>query len=341
MFGPLIGLLSQDLALDPGSSVLRIHPKAGAAYEIPSVVTVRTASEGRRQLVSYGEAARKFLGRAPPSIEVVRPFLAGRVADHDAAEALLLCVLREVHGRNSLVRPSVVVAVPHNAGPGELRALRDCCSSAGARHVQLVAKPLAAALGAGLPVHEPAGNLVIDVGAGSVDIALVAMDRVVSAASVPAGGDAVDEVVARHVKRTHALLIGPRTAESAKLSTVSLQDSSEERLGSASGRCLRTGLPSRVILSSRALTPLLMPLIDLIAAGVRAVLDAAPRELAADVTEKGAVLVGGGARLRGLSSALRDRTGLPMVEADDPERAVLRGLGLILDDTTVRKAMAA
>jgi rod shape-determining protein MreB len=308
---------------------------------MPALVAVRSEAGGRRLLTAYGDAARRLLGREPPSRTVLRPFQGGRVADPDAAEALLTCALRESHGRNTLVRPLVRIAVPPDATPADHRALRDAATTAGARKVTWVSRPLAAALGAGLPIDAPAGHLLLDVGASAVHLAVLSLGRVVASARVAAGGDEVDAAIARHLKRNSALLVGPVTAEAVKLHAASLSPEPSERVATAAGRCLRTGLPGRAVVRASDLSGALGPLVDAVGLAVRRILDQVPREIAADVTEHGAVLVGGGSRLRGLGAALRDRTGLPVVEADDPERAVLRGLTVAVRDAELQRALAA
>lgn len=341
MLGSLVGLLSQDLAIDPGSTVLRVAVRGQAPIEMPALVAVRTEPGGRRTLTDYGQAAARLVGRAPPSRTVLRPFQGGRVSDPDAAEALLLCALREAHGRNTLVRPRVHIAVPPDATPADLRALRDAATTAGARQVDWVSRPLAAALGAGLPVESATGHLIVDVGASAVHVALLSLGRVVASCRVAAGGDDADEAIVRHFLTRAALRIGPVTAMAVKLGAAALGREAEGRLATAAGVCQQTGLPHRALVKGTDLATVLMPLVEAVAEAVRHMLDRVPRELCADVTERGAVLVGGGSKLRGLGGALRDLTGLPVVEADEPDRAALRGLGELMADADRMRALAA
>ncbi|MEQ1564015.1 MAG: rod shape-determining protein [Myxococcota bacterium] len=343
MFSTVLGLFSQDLAVDLGTSVTRIHLRnAGTVCEEPTVVALHTDRGGRRRVTAIGAEARPMLGRTPDDIQAVQPIRNGRVADFEVAEALLLHLVRRVHGRNGWMRPRMVVAVPHHASDMEVRAVRDSCESAGAREVQLVPRPIAAALGAQLPIHEPSGTLVVDVGGGSTEVSVLSLSGVVSCHTVDGGGEGMDDAIIDWLQRERRLLVGRPTAERLKieLGTASL-DHGTRANALVKGRCLRRGVPRAESVSAVDVYQALVPHVDAIAAAVRRAIEEAPPELGSDIVDHGVVLTGGGARLEGLDRALRDRTGLPVVCAENPERAVIAGVGRVLDEPGLQLAIAS
>jgi rod shape-determining protein MreB len=341
MFSAVLGLFSQDLAVDLGTSNTRVHLRnAGTVCDEPTVVAVQTDREGRRKVTAIGSGARPMLGRTPEDITTIQPIRAGRVVDFEVAEALLLHLVRRIHGRNGWMRPRMVVAVPYHASDMEVRAVRDSCESAGAREVHLVPRPLAAALGASLPVHEPAGQLVVDVGGGATEVSLLALSGVVSSTVVDGGGEAMDDAIISWLKRERALLVGRPSAERLKVEIGTASEPDPRKSAMVKGRCLRRGIPRAERVTAMDVHLALEPHVDAIARAIRAAIEAAPPELGADVVDQGVVLTGGGSRLRDLDRALRDRTGLPVVCADAPDKAVGAGVGRVLEDPGLQAAVA-
>jgi rod shape-determining protein MreB len=340
MFSAVLGFFSQDLAVDLGTCETRIHQRgSGLVLREPSVVAVHTDRQGRRRVAAVGTSARAMRGRTPRDLVAVEPVRQGHVVEYDVAEALLAHLVRQVHRRNALLAPTLVLAVPHDASDMERRALREACETAGARAVHLVDRPLAAALGADLPIHRPSGHLLVDLGGGEVAISLVSLSGVVSHQVVPWGGRTIDAQLAAAVLDRHELAIGDDTAERLK---VELFDARLRggRTARIAGRCHRRGVPRAVDVDSGDVADVAERFVAALVRGVRAVLDHAPSELAADVADRGVVLCGAGARIRGLEGALRDRTGLPVVRADRAEDVVIFGAGRVLDDLDVREAIA-
>jgi rod shape-determining protein MreB len=333
MVSSVIGLLSHDLAVDLGTSHVRIHRKhAGLVADEPTVVAVRTSAHGRRDIVAVGNEALPMLGRTPEDTVTIQPIRAGRVIDFEVAEALLLHLVRRIHGRNGWMRPKMVVAMPHRASPMEVRAVRDSCESAGAREVVQVARPIAAAIGAGLPIGDPSGMLIVDVGGGAAEVSVLSLKGVVSSEVVPnGGGDGMDDAILQWLRSEKALLVGRPSAERLKVELGTAAEVDPTRKATVAGRCLRRGVPRAETVDQREIAHALAPCVDAIARAIRRAIEQAPPELGADIVDQGAVIVGGGARLRGLEQALRDRTGLAIVGADHPEHAVLRGVGRVLD----------
>jgi rod shape-determining protein MreB and related proteins len=332
MFSAVLGLFSQDLAVDLGTSRTQVHLRnSGVICDQPTVVSVATGRKGRREVIAIGDEAQSMLGRAPADIEVIRPILNGRIQDFEVAEAFLLHLVRQIHGRNSLMRPRMVVTVPHAASDMEIRAIRDNCASAGAREVNLLMRPVAAGLGAGLPIDAPEGYLVVDVGGGATEISVLALSGVVSCTSI-VGGVGIDEAIISWMKREHALLIGQPTAEQIKIDACDTV---------AKGRCLRTGVPRGVPVRKADILHAFEGELDKIGAAVAAALAEAPPELASDIVDTGVILTGGGSQLIGLHDAVGQATGLPIIPADTPQMAVIHGAGRVLQEYDLRPALAS
>jgi len=342
MFSAVLGLFSQDLAVDLGTSATRVHLSgAGVVADEPSVVSVLDDRAGRRRVIAIGEEALPMLGRAPDDIQTIQPIRAGRIVDFEVAEALLLHLVRRIHGRNGWMRPRMVVAVPHGASEMELRAVRDSCESAGARAVHLVPRPLAAALGAGLPVDTPTGHLVVDLGAGATEISVLSLSGVVASRAVSHGGDALDEAIIAWCKKEHALLVGQPSAHRVKLELGTALHPDLSATTWVKGRCLRSGTPRATQITAQGVCSALQPSLQAIAEGIRGLLHEVPPELASDIVETGVVLVGGGAHLPGIERCLGHLTGLPTVAAETPTRAVVDGAGRVLEELDLREAMAS
>lgn len=340
MFSSVLGLFSQDLAVDPGTSRTRVWQRgSGVVAEEPTLVAVHTDARGRRAVAAIGDAVCPMVGRTPEDLEVVEPIRDGRIHDYGVAEAFLLHLFRRIHGRNTWMRPRVVVPIPGSASPMEVRAIRDSCESAGAREVLLVARPVAAALGARLDIHDSHGQLVVDCGAGSVEIALLAMDRVVSSRSIPGGGRAMDLAIVELLRRDHDLLVPLTTAERLKRELGAACEA-EARVERIAGRCLRRGIPRAVEVRADEVCRAIGSQVDAIGSGIRELLREAPDSLAADVARRGVVLTGGGAALRDLDRVLWRRTGLPVLVGRNPTHAVIRGAGRVLERTELQRAVA-
>jgi rod shape-determining protein MreB len=331
MIGSLIGLFSQDLALDLGSARTRIHMRgAGVVVDVPTVVATRTHRSGRRELIALGDDAAALIGRTPHGVQAVRPVRAGRLAEPDLAVALVQHYVQSLHGRSNWIRPRMLVGMPHGAPDAVVRSLGDLCTAVGAREVTHLPQPIAAALGSGLSMDASAAHLLIDIGAGTTGIAVVCLNEVIASTVLDIGGDVFDGAIVRLLKREHAVLVGQPTAERVKLELGAV-GTPRARKAHAAGRCLRRGIPRSVELDGEAIAAVLREPAAAIGAGIRRVLELTPREIAADVVDHGALLCGGGSLLPGLDAALRADTGLAMLPGDAPDRAVARGLGLVMD----------
>ncbi len=340
MFSSVLGLFSQDLAVDPGTSCTRVWQRGrGLVAEEPTLVAVHTCPKGRRAVTAIGESVAPMIGRTPGDLEVVEPIRDGRIHDYGVAEAFLLHLFRQIHGRNTWMRPRVVVPMPGSASPMETRAVRDSCESAGAREVLMVPRALAAALGADLNISESHGQLVIDLGAGSIEVALIALDQVVAVRSIAGGGSAMDLAIVEYLRRNHDLLVATGAARQLK-HELGAACEAEARIGRVAGRCLRKGTPRSVEIRADEVCRAIGPCVDAIHEAVASLLREAPDQLAADVARRGMVLTGGGASLRDLDRVLWRRTGLPVLVARSATQAVIRGAGQVLETVALQRAVA-
>lgn len=341
MFSAVLGLFSQDLAVDLGTSNTRVHLRnSGTVADEPTVVAVRTDRDGRRKVAAIGAAARPMLGRTPDDLVAIQPIRAGRVVDFEVTEVLLLHLVRRVHGRSGWMRPRMVVAVPHHASDMEVRAVRDSCESAGAREVRLVPRPLASALGAGLPIHEPAGTLVVDIGGGSTEVSVLSLSGVVSSTDVPGGGEGMDEAIIAWLRASRGLLVGRPSAERLKIELGTACDPDPRQRAVVKGRCLERGVPRAATVTAVDVHAALAPYVEALADAIRRAVEDAPPELASDIVDQGVVLTGGGALLANLDRALRERTGLAVVCAERPDHAVVAGVGRVLDEPALQAVVA-
>ena len=319
----------RDLAIDLGTANTVIYQRGrGVVLDEPSVVAVRT---GTADLLAAGARAKEMVGRTPSSVTAIRPLRDGVISDAEVSERMLRWFVDQV-APSTILRPRVVVGVPSDITGVERRALEDATLRAGARRVYVIEEPMAAALGAGLPIHETAASMVVDIGGGTTDVAVISLGGVVSARSVRIGGDEIDEAIVAHVKGEYSLLLGERTAEHIKVTAGSAFPLREEVNERVRGRDLATGLPKTVVINSaevrRAIEVPLHQIIDL----VRGVLDVCPPELAGDILDRGITLTGGGALLRGLDQRLHHELGVPVTVAEDPLRAVARGAGRCVEE---------
>ncbi len=335
MLDAIFGLFSTDLAVDLGTANTLVYVKGkGIVASEPSVVAVRKDAHGGGRILAVGKEAQRMLGRTPGSIVATRPIKEGVIADFDICEAMLRYFIQKVHNRRKLVRPRVIVGVPSGITQVEKRAVRESAESAGAREVYLIEEPMAAAIGAGLPVTEPSGNMIVDIGGGTTEVAVISLAGVVYSQSVRVAGDKLDEAIVQYVKRKYNLLIGERTAEQVKLEigTAYPDPESDSRSMEVKGRDLVAGIPKTITVRSEEIRESLREPINSIVQAVRIALEKTPPELAADIVDKGIVLAGGGGLLRNLDVLLREETGLPIMVADDPLSCVALGAGMALDE---------
>ena len=333
MLDRLLGHFSNDLAIDLGTANTLVYAKGrGIVSSEPSVVAVQADGRGVDRVRAVGREAKSMLGRTPGSIRAVRPLRDGVIADFEIAEAMLRYFIQSAHGRSTLLRPRIVISVPSGITEVEKRAVRESALSASAREVYLLEEPMAAALGAGLPITEPSGNMVIDIGGGTTEVAVISLSGIVYANGVRVGGDKMDEAIQNYVKRKYNLLIGERTAELIKIEIGSAYPTEEPRSMAIKGRDLVAGVPKTLEVSAEDIREALAEPVNRIIESTKIVLERIPPELAADIADKGIVLTGGGGLLENLDVLLRDETGLPVMLAEDPLTAVVLGCGLCLDE---------
>ncbi|MFZ0052886.1 MAG: rod shape-determining protein [Desulfobaccales bacterium] len=334
---PILGWFSNDLAIDLGTANTLVYVKGkGIVLSEPSVVAVRKNDRDRSRVLAVGREAKMMLGRTPGNIVAIRPMKDGVIADFEITEAMLRHFIRKVHNRRSLIRPRIIVCVPSGITPVEKRAVRESAESAGAREVYLIEEPMAAAIGAGLPITEPICNMVVDIGGGTSEVAVISLAGIVYSKSVRVGGDKMDEAILQHIKRTYNLLIGERTAEIIK-TTIGNAFPGEVESMDVKGRDLVSGIPKIININSDEVRLAIQEQIDVIVAAVKTALEQTPPELAADIVDRGIYLTGGVALLKGLDDLLKQETGLPIKIADDPLTTVVLGSGRALDNINILK----
>ncbi|NCG21905.1 MAG: rod shape-determining protein MreB [Rhodobacterales bacterium] len=339
MFSTVLGLFSQDLAVDPGTANTRVWLRGrGLVAEEPTVVAVQNGRQGRREVTAIGAKAREMLGRAPQRVEVVEPIQSGRIRNYEVAEAFLLHLFRTIHGRNRMMRPRMVIPVPVSASQMEIRALRDSCQSAGARDVIRVARPIAAALGAGISVCAPQGQMVVDLGAGSTEIAVISHGKVTAFREVPGGGRAMDNAIIDMLRVDHELLIGRQLAEQIKAELGSAGTAKAD-VRIAKGRCLRRGIPRAAKVRADEVCRAISPGVDAVVLAVRDLLSSLPPGQASDILTRGIVLTGGCSQLHEFDRVLSRRTGLPVMMTPEPSLAVVRGAGRVLEEHALQQVV--
>jgi rod shape-determining protein MreB and related proteins len=336
---PILGWFSNDLAIDLGTANTLVYVKGkGIVLSEPSVVAVRKNDRDHRtRVLAVGRDAKMMLGRTPGNIVAIRPMKDGVIADFEITEAMLRHFIRKVHNRRSLIRPRIIICVPSGITPVEKRAVRESAESAGAREVYLIEEPMAAAIGAGLPITEPICNMVVDIGGGTSEVAVISLAGIVYAKSVRMGGDKMDEAILQYIKRTYNLLIGERTSEIIKTTIGNAYPGSEVESMDVKGRDLVTGIPKIINVNSDEVRQAIQEQIDTIVAAVKGALEQTPPELAADIVDRGIYLTGGGALLKNLDILLHQETGLPIKIADDPLSTVVMGSGKALDNLNILK----
>lgn len=331
IFDKVLGLFSNDLAIDLGTANTLIYIKGkGIVGSEPSVVAVSTDPRGGRRILAVGREAKEMLGRTPGYIKAIRPMKDGVIADFEITEAMLRYFIQRAHNRRTLVAPRIVICIPFGITEVERRAVKEAAESAGAREVYLIEEPMAAAIGAGLPITEPSGNMIVDIGGGTTEVAVISLGGIVYSQSVRVGGDKMDEAIIQHMKRRYNLLIGERTAEIIKCTIGNAYPSAETLTMDVKGRDLVAGLPKTVEVNADEIRDALQEPVNAIVQAVRNALEKTPPELSADIVDKGIMLAGGGALLKNLDLLIREETGLPVMICDDPLSAVVMGSGKTL-----------
>jgi rod shape-determining protein MreB len=339
MFSKLTGFLSADMAIDLGTANTLVYVKGqGIVLNEPSVVAIANW-KGKKQVLAVGEEAKLMLGRTPGNIEAIRPLRDGVIADFEIAEEMIKHFIRKVHNRRSFASPQVIVCVPSGSTAVERRAIQESAESAGARRVFLIEEPMAAAIGAELPVTEPTGSMVVDVGGGTTEVAVLSLGGIVYSRSVRVGGDKMDESIIAYVRRNHNLLLGESSAERIKQSigTACPPEDGNGKSLDIKGRDLMNGVPKEIVVTQRQIAESLAEPVGAIIDAVKVALENTAPELAADIVDKGIVLTGGGALLGNLDYVLRHATGLPVSIADEPLSCVAMGTGRCLEEMKTLK----
>jgi len=336
-YDDFLGLFSSDMGIDLGTATTLVYLKnEGIVLCEPSVVAIEA---GTSNVLAVGEEAKRMLGRTPGNIVAIRPMRDGVIADFEIAESMLRYFIKKVQRSRRLVRPRMVVAVPSGITEVEKRAVKDSALHAGAREVYMLEEPVAASIGVGLPIQEPSGNMIIDIGGGTTEMAVISLAGVVFSKSIRVGGDEMDEAIINYLKRTYNLMVGERTAEEIKIQIGSSYPMDEELSMNVRGRDLIAGLPKMITITSEEIREALSEPITQIVEAVRITLERTPPELSADLIEKGIILAGGGSLLRGVDKLIAEETGLPVHLADDPLTAVVLGTGKVLSELKYLKRL--
>src|SRR3954452_13202284 len=338
MFNGIYKFFSRDLAIDLGTANTLIYIRGmGIVSNEPSVVAVQQEHRGGKKVLAVGKEAKEMLGRTPGNIVAIRPMKDGVIADFEITAAMLRYFIRAAHNRSTLVKPRIIIGIPSGITEVERRAVREAAESAGAREVYLIEQPMAAAIGAGLPITEPSGNMIVDIGGGTSDVAVISLAGIVYSKSIRVGGDKMDEAIVQHIKRKYNLLIGERTAEEIKKQIGSAYPLDEVLTIEVKGRDLVAGVPKTLTINSDEVRDALAEPVNAIVEGVRVVLERTPPELSADIVDRGIVLSGGGSQLKNLDVLLREETGLPVMVSETPQLAVVLGTGKALDELKLLK----
>ncbi|MDD5722749.1 MAG: rod shape-determining protein [Syntrophales bacterium] len=338
LFDYILGLVSNDLAIDLGTANTLVYVRGkGIVLNEPSVVAVHSDSRGVKKVLAVGMDAKMMLGKTPGNITAIRPMKEGVIADFEITGAMLRHFILRVHNRRTFVRPRIIISIPSGITPVERRAVKETAESAGAREVYLIEEPMAAAIGAGLPITEPISSMVVDIGGGTTEVAVISMAGIVYSKSVRVAGDKIDDAIIQYMKRKYSLLIGERSAEMIKTTIGCAYPDKELRTVDVKGRDIISGIPKIVEINSEEVMEAMAEPISVIVDAVRDALENAPPEMAGDIVDRGIVLAGGGALLRNLDVLLREETGLPITICDDPLSAVARGAGRALDELDILK----
>jgi rod shape-determining protein MreB len=332
MFHKILGYFSSDLAIDLGTANTLVFVKGkGIVCDEPSVVAIQ-----KDKVIAVGLEAQKMLGKTPANITAMRPLKDGVIADFDKTGEMLKYFIRKVHNRKSFISPRIAIGVPSGITQVEQRAVKDAAQASGAREIYLIEEPMAAAIGVGLPIGEPCGNMIVDIGGGTTDVAVISLHGVVYSKAVRMGGDKMDEAIINHIKNKGRILIGERTAELIKKQIGSaFKVDDQNRTMEVKGRDLVSGIPKTVVIYEDEIREALSENVTVIINAIKIALENTPPELASDIVDRGIVLAGGGALLRGLDDLLKHQTGLPVIVAEDPLTAVARGVGKVLDELDI------
>lgn len=338
-FQKLLGMFSNDLAIDLGTANTLVYVQGkGIICNEPSVVVLR---RDNKKPVAVGIEAKEMLGKTPANILPIRPLKDGVIADFDATEEMLKYFIAKAHNRKSFVSPRVIIGVPSSITQVEQRAVKDAANASGAREVYLIEEPMAAAIGVGLPVGEPSGNMVVDIGGGTTDVAVISIDGIVFSKALRVGGDKMDEAIMAYIKRKYNLMIGERTSELIKMKIGSAYETDKiVPPMEVKGRDLISGIPKAINITEEEIREALQESVGLILDTIKVTLENTPPELASDIIDRGIVLAGGGALLRGLDILIREQTGVPVIVPDDPLTAVVRGCGMMLDKLELLRKIA-
>ncbi|MEA3369142.1 MAG: rod shape-determining protein [Candidatus Ratteibacteria bacterium] len=337
IFDYLLGLFSRDMGVDLGTANTLVYVKGqGIVLCEPSVVAIQ---KGTETPLAVGNEAKRMLGRTPGSVVAIRPLHDGVIADFEITESMLRYFITKVHNRRTLVRPRVVVAIPSGITEVEKRAVKDSAEHAGAREVYLIEEPMAAAIGVGLPVEEPAGNIIIDIGGGTTEVAVISLAGIVCSKSIRVGGDEMDDAIIQYLKRAYNLMVGERTSEDVKIKIGSAYPLTEEMTMEIKGRDLVAGLPKTITITSEEIRESLNEPIASIIEAVKVTLEQTPPELSSDIVDRGLLMAGGGALLRGIDKLIAEETNLPVHIAEDPLTAVVIGAGKVLDEIGLLKKL--
>ncbi|MEN8721806.1 MAG: rod shape-determining protein [Alphaproteobacteria bacterium] len=334
MLSDLLGMLSADMAIDLGTANTLVYVRGrGIVLNEPSVVAI-IEKDGRKQVLSVGQEAKQMLGRTPGNIHAIRPMSDGVIADFEIAEEMIKHFIRKVHNRRTFANPQVVICVPSGSTPVERRAIRQSALSAGARRAWLIEEPMAAAIGAGLPVTEPTGSMIVDIGGGTTEVAVLSLGGIVYSRSVRVGGDKMNDAIIAYIRRTNNLLIGEASAERIKheVGSAMTPEDGDGRTIQIKGRDLMNGVPKELTITERQIAESLNEPVNAIVEAVKVALEQTPPELAADIVDKGIVLTGGGALLNNMDQILREATGLPVSVAEEPLSCVALGTGRALEE---------
>jgi rod shape-determining protein MreB len=330
--------LSNDLAIDLGTAYTLVYVKGkGIVVREPSIVAL---NQKTGKVEAVGTEAKEMLGRTPGNIVAIKPMKDGVIADFEHTERMLDYFIKKAHNRKVIVRPRIVICIPSQITQVEKRAVRDSAYRAKASYVAMVEEPMAAAIGAGMPITEPTGNMIVDIGGGTTDVAVISMAGIVYSRTVRVAGNEMDEAVIQFIKKKYNLLIGERTAEEIKIRIGSAYPMEKEETMEVKGRDLVDGIPKTLTITSEEIREALSETVSIIIDAVKQALEQTPPELAADIVDRGIVLTGGGALLRNLDKRLREETGLPVLIADDPLSSVVLGAGRMLDDFELLKRVA-
>jgi rod shape-determining protein MreB len=332
-FDFIVGLFSSDLAIDLGTANTCVYVKGqGIVLREPSVVAIKKDPRGNNIVLAVGTDAKRMLGKAPGNIQPIRPMKDGVIADFEITEAMLRHFISKVHNSRRLVRPRIMICVPTGITQVEKRAVKESAQSAGAREVYLIEEPMAAAIGANLPIQEPTSNMVVDIGGGTTEVAVIALSGVVYSRSVRVGGDKMDDAIQTYVRRQYNMAIGEASAEEIKIKIASAYPMDPEQELAVRGRHLTSGIPQTITITSEEVRKAISEQVDSIVQTVLTALENTPPELAADLVDRGIVLTGGGALLKGLDQLLREETSLPITVVEDPLSTVVLGTGQALDN---------